>query len=116
MARQEFLDNVANAADFLNPTALADDRRIDAAQLAGVINRADIWLTPKTVEGFGEHDFGDLPQERRRPLSTAVAQFLRIANSVPSNGPATTEQSREARTLLVNIVEVVSRLPDWRAR
>lgn len=67
----------------------------------------DLWLTPKSVEGFDPADFGDWPRKEREELANKVAAFLDIATRVGADKPATKTQSKQARRQLKGIIAIV---------
>lgn len=107
MARDEFLGNLQLAAGFLSPTVQVNGIRLDTEHLATLLRRSVIWLTPKAVEGFQEEDFEDLPDLERRQLASDVKKFLKIARAVPPDGPATSEQIRDATHVFRSILTTV---------
>ena len=62
------------------------------------------------VEGFGLADFPELQQKQRQQLVDEVNAFLAIAKEVPADKPASKEQSDDARTHLLRIIEIVGGL------
>ena len=91
--RDEFVANVNRAIGSLKIQVAADSDKLDATQLSQILSSCDIWLTPKSVEGFDPDDFPELSTQDRAVLQSEVAAFLRVANSVPQKGPATEQQA-----------------------
>lgn len=110
MAREEFVANLRHAHLLLQPPRVESDLgRTYDSEAASRLDRADLWLTPKAVEGFDPDDFSDLSEKDRKKLSEAVAQFLRIATNVPPDKPATARQSNQARKHLETAIKIVGR-------
>ncbi len=108
MARDDFFDNLRLAHQFLiAPRVNSGQGRASDAHLAARIHSSDLWLTPKSVEGFDESDFKDWPVAERQKLAKEVAAFLGAARSVVANEPATKAQSRIARKHLDGIIRIV---------
>src|SRR5262249_18272068 len=82
-----------------------------------ILDAADLWLAPRSVEGFDPADFADWPKEERDKLEREVAAFLAVARKVPANQPATKAQRKQARKHLEEIAKIVRRrlLGDWLA-
>lgn len=118
MAREQFIDSLRLASRMLAPPIVSSEQgaRTDA-YLASSIHLADLWLTPKSVEGFNKDDFPDWPAEERRKLKNEVAAFLAIAGEVPANRPATRSQSHQARKHLERAIQIVRKklLSEWLA-
>jgi hypothetical protein len=75
--------------------------------LSSTLHSADLWLTPKSVEGLDPADFADWPQKEREELAEEVAAFLEIARQVAGNKPATRTQSKQARKRLERVIRIV---------
>jgi hypothetical protein len=109
MAKQEFLRNFRVARNlFGHQRVQADSPLIDAKVAESMINRADIWLTPKSVQGFDVADFPELGPDGQSALQTAVREFLEIATRVPPKEPAAFEQVRIARVPFTSILEILA--------
>jgi hypothetical protein len=111
MAKQEFLTYLRVARNlFAHQRVRPNSPAIDG----GALDRCDIWLTPKSVQGFNVADFPELDPVRKCELQTAVQEFLEIATKVPSNKPATLEQvryAREAFTKILNLLDPYLPMP-----
>jgi hypothetical protein len=109
MAKQEFLRYLRVARSlFAHQRVQADSPLANTEAAEAMINRADIWLTPKSVQGFDVGDFPELGPNRQRELQTAVREFLDIATRVPPKEPATLEQVRNARVPFERILEILA--------
>jgi hypothetical protein len=107
MSLQDFWTNVRLAASLLSPVAIADSPKLDATRIERILRNADLWLTPKAVEGFDESDFAFLSDEDRRKLTDAVNGFLDVARHVPPNAPATQDQVHRARPHFITILQIL---------
>ena len=114
MSRDEFVMNVEIAAGSLSITASSDDRHADASEMTRQLQNSDLWLTPKSVAAFTPADFVDLPAIEQTRLNKAVSGFLAIASNVPSDGPATKDESRRGRNELETIIDVLTKNRCWR--
>lgn len=105
MTRKDtFIADIRRAVAMMHPPIVeADSDQADVDALQGIIHRGDLWLTATFVESFDQSDWSGLPQGIATALASAVEKFRSIAVSVPSNGPATPEQSSQARSLLLDI-------------
>ena len=97
MAREEFLLNLRTAAKSLSPEVHVNGIRLDPTHIDNVIARADLWLTPRAVEGFEPGDFPELKKDERLRLNNAVTTFRDVASQVPGDRPATRAQVDKAR-------------------
>src|ERR1700687_5356236 len=70
MALEKFIDSLRVASRALAPPRIlrVEGGRSDPS-LATMLHTADLWLTPKAVEGFSAGDFADWPQESRSKLA-----------------------------------------------
>lgn len=107
MTLPEFLESVRIGASFLSPDVWADSPHQTSEDLARSLRLADIWLTPKVVQGFSEADFVSLPPEERARLHEAVDRFKAIAETVAAGQPATSEQVEEALPHFLTILAIV---------
>src|SRR5438067_2384741 len=74
MAREEFLDSLRRASRMLVPPRVRSKPGAQTnANLATKLRAADLWLTPKSVEGFDPADFADWPKNERDELKKEVA-------------------------------------------
>jgi hypothetical protein len=108
MAKSEFLKNVREARNLLvHPRASADIPHLDAQSLGRTLGRADIWLTPSSVDGFSDDDFAELGADRQRELMEAVRDFEAVAQQVPPAQPATDAQYQAAIAALTRILRIL---------
>jgi hypothetical protein len=96
MALKTFWLNVRTAARLAVPTVGVDSPQIEPAEIAKSLARAAVWLTPKSVAGYREEDFGFLVDDRCRELSQSVNRFREVARQVPPDAPPTEEQLERA--------------------
>lgn len=108
MAREQFIDNLRFASRMLPPPQVRSDLGHSADEyLSSTLRTADLWLTPKSLEGFDRADFADLPKKALDELADSVKAFLEIAQQVPANKPATKTQSKQARKHLERVISIV---------
>jgi hypothetical protein len=116
MAREEFVDSLRLASRLLSPHTVSGERGPTGDPRIGLqLDVADLWLTPKAVEGFDPTDFADWPKADREELAKEIAAFKAIAVQVVPNKPATKPQSKQARKHLDRAIAIVRRhlLPEW---
>jgi hypothetical protein len=115
MAREEFLLNLRIAASSLNMTVQTDSPHLNGDRLASLLNRCDLWLTPRSVGGFKPDDFPELSPAKRRELREEIERFRAVACKVPANAPATKEQVRDALPHFKRVVELVGEavIAEW---
>src|SRR5260370_464813 len=108
MAREEFIDSLRLAFRDLSGWRVSSGQGAQTdAYLAKTLHYADLWLTPKSVEGFDPADFLDWPKHEREKLTKEVESFRAIAEQVPANKPATNAQSKQARKHLERELQIV---------
>jgi len=107
MSLRDFWISVRLGAGLISPKASVDSATLDANQMERILRGADLWLTPKAVEGFDEGDFGFLTPDERSRLAEHVTRFREIASTVPGNAPATNDQVRQALPELRAILEII---------
>ncbi len=108
MAREEFIDSLRFASQMLPPPKVNSGQGAESdAHLSSALHFADLWLTPRSVEGFDPADFADWPRKEREELAREVAAFLEIARRVQANKPATKTQSKQARKHLERAIQIV---------
>jgi hypothetical protein len=106
MALSDFWISVRTAARLLiPPRVIADSPRVDAASIEARLRQADLWLTPRAVEGFAEKDFDFLPDEERKSLANLVNEFRSVASRVDPKGPIPTDVVDRAAPLFRDIVQ-----------
>jgi hypothetical protein len=116
MAREEFIDSLRFASRMLSPPRVSYGRTSATGTLvSGLLDSADLWLTPKAVEGFDPDDFADWPVQDREKLAEHVAAFVEFAQSVPADKPVTKSQAKQAHRHLDAILKIVRQrmLPEW---
>ena len=113
MARDEFINNLRIASGELTPPRVWNGPDLEASGIVPfwqedrVWSNRDLWLTPKSVEGFDPADFEDLPEKEREKLAKEVAAFLAIAREVPANARARKTQSKQACKHLEGAIKIV---------
>jgi hypothetical protein len=108
MSVQEFWTSVTTAKGLLaRPMVEVDSPKSDSTSIARTIERAELWLTPESVDGFDPAEFDFLPPDECAELAEAVARFREVAEQVPFDGPATREQSDIGRRELLRMLKVV---------
>jgi hypothetical protein len=117
MSREAFFDNIRLAFGQIVPVVESDSPSLDAADLASRLRRTDLWLTPRSIEGYSPQDFKDLPPIQRDALERAVHEFQAVAEQVPPSGPATEEQWRAGWERFKAIIAIVRLLvlDEWKA-
>lgn len=86
-----------------------------AADLSSVLHAGDLWLTPKSVDGFDPVEFADWPKKQREELAKVVRAFLAVAKKIPTTKPAPKAVSGEARKYLERAIQIVRQqlLHEW---
>lgn len=108
MAFEQFIDSLRIASRELSPPNVSSGRGAQTdAYLTSMLHSADLWLTPKSVEGFDPADFAGWPEKERDELAQEIAAFSNVAEKVPPNKPATKAQSKQGRRHLERIIEIV---------
>ena len=116
MVREEFIDNLWHASRLLPPPKVSSGQsRIHDSYFGPVLHSADLWLTPRAVEGFDRKDFADLPPKEQAKLTTKVAAFVDLAKQVEPDRSAPKSISTQARKHLEGIIEIVGHhvLNEW---
>jgi hypothetical protein len=119
MAREKFVDSLRIADRLLRKGMVGADFPAEAEKLAAPVDSADLWLTPKSVDGFDPADFADWPKKNREQLAKEMAAFLGIAEQFARQDleerPVTQAQSKQARKHLERVIEIVRDhlLPEW---
>lgn len=99
--------SVRTGASFVLPSATVDSPKLDATRIEAMLRGAHIWLTPKSVEGYEESDFGFLSVDERARLTQGVNDFVAVARQVPPDQPATDEQVQTALPAFRCVLEVL---------
>jgi len=107
MAKQDFLMSLRTARNLFAHRVQTDHPSLDPQKLEGQLSRAAIWLTPSAVKGFDIREFQELPPELRTELKDSVEQFVRVANDVRPNEPATNEQISEGMSAFRRMIELL---------
>lgn len=111
MAKIDFVRSVRCSAILLNNQVATDNPRfVDVESTTDSIQRADVWLIPKSVEGFERSDFADLPPDESARLENSVREFLRIASDKPAEPKVVTE----AQAHFVQIILILQNKPEWK--
>jgi hypothetical protein len=114
MSRDDFLENL-RIADRSLRTPVESWEGGHGSTGVGLLRSTDLWLTPKSVDGYQANDFSDWPKRDRDALAIAVAGFADIARTVSGDEPATKAQSKAARDHLERAIMIVRGhiLPEW---
>jgi hypothetical protein len=116
MAREQFIENLRSASRMLSPPTVSSgqDAQVDT-RISKILHSSDLWLTPKSVEGFDAADFTDWPDSDRERLEREVRAFVAITEGVQPDKPATRTQSNQARKHLEEITKIVRQrlLHEW---
>lgn len=108
MPVKDFFVQIRSAQSLLTrPRVTTDSTRLDSAEMARSLERADLWLTPRIVAGFDPDDFAFLNHQERNELTTAVNRFREVASQVAVDRPATPEESCAARKELETIIRIL---------
>ncbi len=108
MAISEFWLNLKTAASLFAPaTVQTDSKQLDPNGIERTIDRAVIWLTPRSVAGYDPNDFMFLDEQKQADLRTAIERFLEVAKTVPGAKPAAREQETKARAAFGRILEIL---------
>lgn len=110
MAREAFIGQIR---DVVSPMLNRTD--FDEKKFVEMLPAYRGWLNARIVENYSPEDFPDLNQSERDALTTAVKEFLQIANDVSDNRPASQERLEAAAKLFGDIVSTIRRLTqeDW---
>jgi hypothetical protein len=109
MARDQFLENVRAAADYLSPAFYVNGIRLNPEHLSDILRERLFWLTPATVEGFDPDDFGELSDEARERLARSVRAFRAIAEQASAEKSPSEDQVREASAHFIAILSTLER-------
>lgn len=94
--REEFILDTRRAARTVQkPTVTVDSELINTDALSKALQRAALWLTPKVVETYDPAEFTGWDKGLQSELSNAVEGFRAVAQTVPSDKPATAAQFRD---------------------
>jgi hypothetical protein len=86
---------------------IADAPKFDVSDIKAGLRHTRDWLTPESVEGFDEHDFGFLLDDSRRHLAQCVNEFRAIARQAVAEQQATDEQLEAALPSLLGVLEIM---------
>jgi len=118
MAREQFIHDLWKADRHLAPAQVeADSPYRGVLAVAKLLQRADLWLTPRVVDSYRPEDFSDLPPERQEELRLAVEGFRQVVASVSPRAPATPEQAQQGREHLEKVISALREglLREWGA-
>lgn len=115
MAREQFIDSLRHASRMLPPPGVSAGNGPRSDAHLGAKLHADLWLTPKSVEGYDLADFADWPKGERVQLTKDVDAFLAIARQVPADKPAASSQRKLARKHLEGVIAIARQrlLNEW---
>jgi hypothetical protein len=107
MALSEFLRNLRIGSRLLSPG-------VQPGQTANAVNgterqltHADLWLTPRAIEGFSVDDFPNLLPEQREWLVNSVNEFRTIAENIPSDATAKHTRFQQGLLAFNRILEIL---------
>jgi hypothetical protein len=109
MAREQFLENVRAAADYLSPAYYANGIRLNPEHLSDILREESFWLTPAAVEEFDPDDFGELSEEAREQLARDIQAFRAIAEQASAGKSPSKDQVREASARFISILSTLER-------
>ncbi len=107
MALKRFWTSICSAARFLVPAVIADAPIFDGSDIEAGLRRTRDWLTPESVAGFDEQNFGFLADDTRRRMAQCVNDFRAIAQQVASDEQGSDEQLEAALPSLLGVLEVM---------
>ncbi len=102
-----FWVNVLAASNLELSTGVADRPRITPEAVASRLATRPRWLTPFTVAGFRQEEFGFLSQEELDRLTDAVIGVRAVASELRPDQPATEEQRERALLHFLVVLEVL---------
>ena len=109
-SKRDFLLNLRVARNLFvfPPRVETDDPTVDTDALAGLLTRAAIWLSPRSIADFHAADFPELGPAHQAKLLSAVQRFRAIADLVPADKPATREQFVNASVVFASILQILA--------
>jgi hypothetical protein len=108
MALREFWITVRTAAGLVAPRAIVDSPTLDPDTIVRHLRGERRWLTPRSVAGFDEADFGFLAEAERKRLTQLVKEFRAIASSLDPKVPGSKDAIARAEPLFRDIVEILA--------
>lgn len=109
MDKEQFLENVRAAADYLSPAFHVNGIRLNPEHLSELLRERLFWLTPAAVEEFDPDDFGELSDEARERLARDVEAFRAIAEQASAEKSPSKDQVREASAHFISILSTLQR-------
>jgi len=115
MVLNEFVRNLRLASQVLPEEALNNFRSPLSTINEFVGVRADVWLSPRSVDGFRPEDFGNKPAAELKKLETHVNAFLDLTNEISQFKRIPPATSKSGRKHLEAAIEIVRRwiVADW---
>jgi hypothetical protein len=108
MSLHEFITSVRAGSLYFGPSEVSTDSpALDPPEMRRTLASAAIWLTPSSVAGYDDSDFGFMDPRERAELREAVQGFLAVAQQVPPKTPASREQYEEGRRWFSKVLEIV---------
>lgn len=104
MSLQDFWLNVRTSARLVERRAIVDSPRFELDSIEHSLQGTTFWLTLKAVAGYDEKDFEFLPDSERRHLTDLVAEFRRVASTVPPTIQTSDPKVKQATPLFRDIV------------
>jgi hypothetical protein len=96
--------NVGLGANLISPRVSAAVPQVDANDLTERFQRADLWLTPRAVDGFDRSGFSFLSGVELDQLESLVVRFREIASTVNPTAPAPIDAVNGAGSKFLQIV------------
>ncbi|HEY7429089.1 MAG TPA: hypothetical protein VH682_32980 [Gemmataceae bacterium] len=114
--REEFILDVRRAARLeQKPTVATDSDLINPDMVSKALQRAALWLTPKVVQAYDPAEFATWPPDLQSELHSAVEGFRTVAQTVPTDKPATAAQFKDGLSAFERLTATIRRvvLAEW---
>jgi hypothetical protein len=114
--REQFILDVRRAVRLeQKPIVATDSEMINPDAVSRALQRAALWLTPKTVENYDPAEFTALSQDLQDSLRSAVDAFLAAAKTVPSDKAGTAVQFKDGLAAFERLIGAVRQvvLKEW---
>jgi hypothetical protein len=115
MARERFIDSLRLASRALSQPKVSSGHDPQTDAYISMLYSPNLWLTPKSVEGFDPTDFSDWPKNESEQLAQQVGAFLAVAQRFPANAAPTKSETKQGRKHLKRIIQIVRQrlLHEW---
>jgi hypothetical protein len=107
MGEDDFWINLRTAARALIPPVPTDLPIPESAYRERLLQSADAWLTPRSVDEFDLRDFSFLEPEDLDRLRRNVEAFREVASQVSEDQPASEQQVQEAMAPFEEIIHLL---------